>query len=492
MRPLGGRQTPCCCSFLLEMFDGGRRSDDDDDDEQEHVVAEIEDHVLEAMADRDSPDEFVSLQNAINRGIENGVRQFLGILNDRVRAGSNRGQAGMDMRGLDGSDEESFDDEDGAASGNNNGQSNPDFDVYESSKHQYLFKPARASEEVDVGTTAWLQPGNVHTVPVISLDLVVLPGQLVPMQLHNSVSRTIIQRAIDGQSYIGLLPVVQGESSINRDRYGILLQVNKYLNDRLTMKVQAIGRQRFRVISVDESSSTPMAKVEVLCEYSRTPLLQAICPRNVWNIEEKKKIAICAQMSNIPSFVIRNSSLHTQCERLGSWMKMWFSSDKIQGALNLGPINFSYWAARNIPMTLSGKYEHLVEDETNLRIAGLLNLVNQMTDLVCRSCGLLICSVQDIVNMNSEGTSSHFVNSAGYIHEMVTVAVAQNFVPRDQPCAKFSWFPGYKWQIIECRFCMDHLGWEFTSRRFNPAKFYGITRKAVVPRKAAVDSEESI
>ncbi|KAK6039960.1 Fe-S protein assembly co-chaperone HscB [Cooperia oncophora] len=65
-----------------------------------------------------------------------------------------------------------------------------------------------------------------------------------------------------------------------------------------------------------------------------------------------------------------------------------------------------------------------------------------MTDLVCRGCGLLICSVRDIVNMNSEGTSSHFVNSAGYIHEMVTVSLAQNFVPRDQPCAKFSWFPG--------------------------------------------------
>ncbi|VDP58222.1 unnamed protein product [Heligmosomoides polygyrus] len=75
---------------------------------------------------------------------------------------------------------------------------------------------------------------------------------------------------------------------------------------------------------------------------------------------------------------------------------------------------------------------------------------------------------------------------------MVTVAVAQNFVPRDQPCAKFSWFPGYKWQIIECRFCMDHLGWEFTSRRFNPAKFYGITRKAVVPRKANSDKDEHV
>ncbi|EPB68947.1 hypothetical protein ANCCEY_11954 [Ancylostoma ceylanicum] len=214
---------------------------------------------------------------------------------------------------------------------------------------------------------------------------------MVPMQIHNAISRSIVQRAIDSRSYLGLLPVVPGEANMNRERYGILLQDN-------------------------------------------------------------------------------------QCQRLGYWMKMWFSNEKIQGALDLGPISFSYWAARNIPMTLSAKYEHLVEDEANLRIVSLLNLIGQMTDLVCRGCGLLICSVRDIVNMNSEGTSSHFVNSAGYIHEMVTVAVAQNFVPRDQPCAKFSWFPGYKWQIIECRFCMDHLGWEFTSRRFNPAKFYELKK----------------
>ncbi|XGW31133.1 hypothetical protein V3C99_009805 [Haemonchus contortus] len=474
------------------MFDGGHESDDGNNRNDENVPIREPDPD-EGSSDQESPDEVAPAEHDVNLqlGIRNGVRQFLRILNARVRNGNNRAMDAA-MRDLESSEEESFDEDDGHAP-EGNGGANPNFDVQESSKHQYLFKPARASEEVDVGTTMWLQPGKIHTVPVISLDLIVLPGQMVPMQIHNTVSRAIVQRAIDGKSYLGLLPIIQGETGMNKERYGILLQVNKYLNDGLTMKVHAIGRQRFRIISMDnETSSTSMAKVEVLSDLMRTPLLQAICPSKLWNLSEKRKLAILSEMSNIPSFVADKTNLNRQCEELGSWMKMWFSSDKIQGALDLGPISFSYWAARNIPMTLSAKYEHLVEDETNLRVASLLNLVDQMTDLVCRGCGLLICSVRDIVNMNSEGTSSHFVNSAGYIHEMVTVSLAQNFVPRDQPCAKFSWFPGYKWQIIECRFCMDHLGWEFTSRRYNPSKFYGITRKAVVPRKANTDKEEHV
>ncbi|WKY04911.1 hypothetical protein Q1695_005711 [Nippostrongylus brasiliensis] len=464
------------------MFDGGRYSGgSSDENEDENAPMRIPEH--HGVSDYDeSPEEMVApaadfnigFRNGVRQllripiGIRNGVRQFLRILNARVRNGNHR-----------------------ALDAGNDGSANPNFDVQESAKHQYLFKPARASEEVDVGMTLWCQPGRTYTVPIIRLDLIVLPGQMVPMQIHNSVSRSIVQRAIDEKSYLGLLPIVQGDLGPSKERHGILLQVSKYLNDGLTMKVQAMGRQRFRVISMEnETASTSMARVEVLPNNTRTPLIEAVCPTRVRQLPSKKKLHILSEMCNIPSFVADKTNLDHQCQELGSWMKMWFSSDKIQAALEQGPVSFSYWAARNIPMTLTAKYEHLVENETNLRVTSLLNLIDQMTDLVCRGCGLLICSVRDIVNMNSEGTSSHFVNSAGYIHEMVTVAEAQNFVPRDVPCAKFSWFPGYKWQIIECRFCMDHLGWEFTSRRYNPAKFYGITRKAVVPRMANKEEQD--
>ncbi|CAJ0602795.1 unnamed protein product [Cylicocyclus nassatus] len=471
------------------MFDGGHYSSDDDDDELHlygNVDAPAQDVAVENVIDEDSADELAALDAAVNHNIRNGVRQFLRILSRRVSAGNRA----INVDGHDSSDETGDEDEEPEQE-THEGEPNRNFDVHESSKHQYLFKPAHASEEVDMGATMWLQPGKEHLVPFISWDLVVLPGQMIPMQIQNTVARAIVQRAIDARSYLGLLPVIPGESLLGKDRYGILLQVNKYVSDHHAMKLHAIGRQRFRVITLENAnSSTAVARVEVLNETTRIPLLQAICPPNAWKSPEETKLAICSEVSNIPSFVVDDANLDKQCQRLGNWMKMWFSSEKIQGALDLGPISFSYWAARNIPMTMSTKYEHLVEDEANLRIASLLNLIDQMTDLVCRGCGLLICSIRDIVNMNSEGTSSLFVNSSGYIHEMVTVSVAQNFVPRDQPCAKFSWFPGYKWQIIECRFCMDHLGWEFTSRRYNPAKFYGITRKAVVPKKASAESQE--
>ncbi|VDP30641.1 unnamed protein product [Heligmosomoides polygyrus] len=188
------------------------------------IMHEMEDLTGRTMKVQELSHTFKNLRDTEDIGIRNGVRQFLRILNARVRSGNGRSLDGA-MRELESSDEESLEGDDGAASEGNGSENNPNFDVQESSKHQYLFKPARASEEIDVGVSMWLQPGKVHTVPIISLDLIVLPGQMVPMQIQNSVSRSIVQRAIDGRSYLGLLPIVQGELNVNRPRYGILLQV---------------------------------------------------------------------------------------------------------------------------------------------------------------------------------------------------------------------------------------------------------------------------
>ncbi|VDM80152.1 unnamed protein product [Strongylus vulgaris] len=147
------------------MFDGGHYSSDDDDDEDNEFHVD------------GNPD--VSVQDIAveNHGIRNGVRQFLRILSRRVSAG-NRG-INVDGRDSDSSEESADEDEDPASEAHD-GEPNRNFDVHESSKHQYLFKPAHASEEIDMGATMWLQPGKEHTVPFISWDLVVLPGKFIP------------------------------------------------------------------------------------------------------------------------------------------------------------------------------------------------------------------------------------------------------------------------------------------------------------------------
>ena len=37
---------------------------------------------------------------------------------------------------------------------------------------------------------------------------------------------------------------------------------------------------------------------------------------------------------------------------------------------------------------------------------------------------------------------------------------------------------------------MHHLGWEFTSKRFLPPKFYGLTRKAVKPKPLPQNADD--
>ncbi|VDK62013.1 unnamed protein product [Cylicostephanus goldi] len=157
------------------MFDGGHySSDDDDDDDELHLYgnenAPAQDVAVENVIDEDSADELAALDAAVNHNIRNGVRQFLRILSRRVSAGNRAINVEHD------SSDETGDEDEEPEQEAHDGEPNRNFDVHESSKHQYLFKPAHASEEVDMGATMWLQPGKEHLVPFISWDLVVLPG----------------------------------------------------------------------------------------------------------------------------------------------------------------------------------------------------------------------------------------------------------------------------------------------------------------------------
>ncbi|VDO42944.1 unnamed protein product, partial [Heligmosomoides polygyrus] len=89
---------PCCC--------------DDSDDHEEGNPLPVRPE-QQANAVHDSPDDLVAPD--LNIGIRNGVRQFLRILIARVRRGNGRSLDGA-MRGLESSDEESLEGDDGATS----------------------------------------------------------------------------------------------------------------------------------------------------------------------------------------------------------------------------------------------------------------------------------------------------------------------------------------------------------------------------------------
>lgn len=78
----------------------------------------------------------------------------------------------------------------------------------------------------------------------------------------------------------------------------------------------------------------------------------------------------------------------------------------------------------------------------------------------------------------------------GYIHETNTVyhAVPSAVTLLGTPCLRFSWFPGYAWQIAVCSQCNGHLGWKFMANptagtNLVPKSFYGLSGGRILIRR---------
>ncbi|CAF0745933.1 unnamed protein product [Adineta steineri] len=87
-----------------------------------------------------------------------------------------------------------------------------------------------------------------------------------------------------------------------------------------------------------------------------------------------------------------------------------------------------------------------------------------------------------------------YVNPSGHIHETLTVLQAKNIRLLGQEVAEHSWFPGYKWTIVQCRLCGSHLGWRFRNSSLKPSTFYGLTRNGLIFAKHTTgnDGEEEL
>lgn len=62
------------------------------------------------------------------------------------------------------------------------------------------------------------------------------------------------------------------------------------------------------------------------------------------------------------------------------------------------------------------------------------------------------------------GRHAHtFANPHGFVFHVACFTSAPGCRTAGDPSAAFSWFPGYAWQVAECRGCGEHLGWLFRS-----------------------------
>lgn len=90
--------------------------------------------------------------------------------------------------------------------------------------------------------------------------------------------------------------------------------------------------------------------------------------------------------------------------------------------------------------------------------------------LCCACCGAFIAErdAASVVN----GAHRHVgTNPHGLTFEIGCFEPAPGCLSQGPPDDRWSWFPGYRWQVGLCRTCGTHLGWYY---RGGSRAFYGL------------------
>ncbi|KAH1245037.1 Protein cereblon [Glycine max] len=140
------------------------------------------------------------------------------------------------------------------------------------------------------------------------------------------------------------------------------------------------------------------------------------------------------------------------------------------------PDVLSFHIASKIPVSESTRQEFLDIDSIAYRLRREIELLESIDLIRCKSCETIIAKRSDMLIMSSEGPLSAYVNSGGYVHEIMTLYKANGLALTGSAVADHSWFPGYAWTIATCATCKKQIGWLFTARnkQLKPSSFWGI------------------
>lgn len=356
-----------------------------------------------------------------------------------------------------------------------------------------------------------LDDDSFVSIPLMQMHGVILtPGQTVPFHIFNQRSIAMLRSVIANDRTFGMLydcKLSSGEvfvtnmgttaeiiSSKDEDEAGIG-----------TMRLKAIGRQRFKVIeSHRQLDGILMGKVLILEEKEVTDPLEGVrlksyrarrvppsSPRTsgtgfvedaaTWRRKRRKMQFHEATLSSLPSFVYEmyDSAMlmfHIKCE-----LRSWYEGSMRLDAVPANAVDFSYWVASKMPLEDKQRIGLLQVDSAVQRLRAELNLLKQCTVLRCKNCRTHIGNKSDVFSMSLDGPMAAYVNPGGYVHETLTLYKAQNLNLLGRPSTENSWFPGFAWTILQCRSCAHHMGWKFTAvkKKYKPQKFWGLTRSAL-------------
>ncbi|XP_029549856.1 protein cereblon-like [Salmo trutta] len=353
---------------------------------------------------------------------------------------------------------------------------------------------------------------SCQIIPVLPFTAVMLiPGQTLPLQLFRpqevSMMRNIIQR---DRTFAVLAHSDTGEVHAE---FGTTAEIYAYREEQEygieTVKVKAVGRQRFKVHEIrTQADGIKQANVQILPDpltaVQLTPLsrlhmhptfrppAQSCRQAQCWWATYRQRKFHCANMTSWPPWVYALYDSETLMNRVKRQLHEWDENLK-DDSLSTNAIDFSYRVAACLPIDDALRLQLLKIGSAIQRLRCELDIMDRCTSLCCKQCqDTEITTKNEIFSLTLYGPMAAYVNSHGYVHETLTVYKASNLNLVGRPSTLHSWFPGYAWTIAQCQICGSHMGWKFTSTKtdLSPPRFWGLTRSAMLPRIPQTGGQE--
>ncbi|XP_077181347.1 protein cereblon isoform X3 [Paroedura picta] len=313
---------------------------------------------------------------------------------------------------------------------------------------------------------------SCQMIPVLPHVMVMLiPGQTLPLQLFHPQEVSMVRNLIQKDRTFAVLAY---SNILEREaHFGTTAEIYAYREEREygieTVKVKAIGRQRFKVLEIrTQSDGIQQAKVQILPERvlpstmsavqlesrSRCHLFPSSKPTawqdqhvHQWRQKYQKRKFHCASLTSWPSWLYSLYDAETLMERVKQQLHEWDENLKDE-SLPSNPIDFSYRVAACLPIDDALRIQLLKIGSAIQRLRCELDIMNKCTSLCCKDC-------QD------------------------TEITTKNEIFR------------YAWTIAQCRICRRHIGWKFTATKkdMSPQRFWGLTRSALLPRIPETENE---
>ncbi|XP_064154783.1 protein cereblon [Anguilla rostrata] len=359
---------------------------------------------------------------------------------------------------------------------------------------------------------------SCQTIPVLPhMAVMLVPGQTLPLQLFRPHEVSMMRGLIQRDRTFAVLASVS-DAGEQQAEFGTTAEIYAYREEQEygieTVKVKAVGRQRFKVHEIrTQADGIRQAKVQILPERILPDPLSAVqltplsrlhthpssrppsehC-RQVqrWRDTYQKRKFHCANVTSWPAWVYSLYDSEILMNRVKRQLHEWDENLK-DDSLPTNAIDFSYRVAACLPIDDALRFQLLKIGSAIQRLRCELDIMDRCTSLCCKQCqDTEITTKKEIFSLSLYGPMAAYVNPHGYVHETLTVYRASSLNLVGRPSTLHSWFPGYAWTIAQCRTCSSHLGWKFTATKkdLSPQRFWGLTRSALLPRIPKSEGEE--